>query len=144
MRTDVRVEVFVFEGCPNVEATLERARRAIATANVAADLQLVHIGDDEQARRLRFLGSPTVRVDGADVDPTAATRGDFGMQCRIYLVDGRFERAPPVAWIAAALRGELPEEGSSSPARDCCARAAAGAESGSACPTYRRRGVRYP
>jgi hypothetical protein len=103
----MRVDVLVFDGCPNIETTLERARSAIAAANIEADLRLVRVADEAEAHRLGFLGSPTVRVDGADVDPGAGARDDFGMQCRIYSVDGRFERAPPVDWILEALRGKV-------------------------------------
>jgi hypothetical protein len=100
-----RVEVLVFEGCPNVAVTLERTRAAITTTKLQADVLVVRVADDDEARRLRFLGSPTVRVDGADVDPTAKGRDDFGTQCRLYASPGRVEGAPPVDWIAAALLG---------------------------------------
>jgi hypothetical protein len=103
--SELRVEVLGFDGCPNIEAALQRAHAAIAAARVAAHVHLVRVADDDEARRLRFLGSPSVRVNGADVDPAAAGREDFGMQCRVYAIDGRFEGAPPVDWIAAALRG---------------------------------------
>jgi hypothetical protein len=75
-----RVEILVFEGCPNLEATLERARTAVALANVLADIRLLRIETDAQAKRERFLGSPTVRVDGTDVEPTARQRIDFGLR----------------------------------------------------------------
>jgi hypothetical protein len=117
----MRVDVLIFDGCPNIETTLERARSAIAAANIEADLRLVRVADDAEAQRLGFLGSPTVRVDGADVDRGAAARDDFGMQCRIYSVDGRYDRAPPVDWIIGALKGKESEGASSSPPRGCCA-----------------------
>jgi hypothetical protein len=101
-----RVEVLVFDGCPNVEATLERARAAVVATRAHAEVQLVQVESDEEAKRLRFLGSPTVRVDGVDVDGSAKLRDDFGLQCRIYSVGGRLEGVPPLDWIAAALRGE--------------------------------------
>lgn len=100
------VEVLVFDGCPNVELALERARAAVAGANVPAEVRLVLVDDDEDAKRLRFPGSPTVRVDGIDIDPAAADREQFGLQCRLYSVGGRLDGAPPIDWIASALRGE--------------------------------------
>ena len=121
--TERRIEVMVFEGCPNIELTLERARAAITDTNVAARVLLVHVRTDEDAKRQRFLGSPTVRVDGADVDSSANHRDDFGMQCRIYSVGGHLEGAPPTEWIAAALRGETTPTASPSPSArgGCCA-----------------------
>jgi hypothetical protein len=103
-----RVEVLLFGGCPNGEAALERARAAIREANVAANLTVVRVESDDEATRLRFLGSPTVRVDGVDVDPGAGGRDQFCLQCRVYDVSGRIEGAPPTEWIVSALRGEPP------------------------------------
>lgn len=104
------VEVLFFDGCPNVDLATSRVRQAIASAGVQADVQLVRIEGDDDAVRRRFLGSPTVRVDGSDVDGAAEARTDFGLQCRVYSVDGQLEGAPPVAWIEAALRG-APRQG---------------------------------
>ena len=98
------VEVLVFDGCPSVDVALDRARAAVATANVPADIRLVRVQDDGEAKRLRFLGSPTVRVDGVDIDPSIEDYDHFGLQCRLYSVGGRLEGAPPVEWIASALR----------------------------------------
>ena len=101
------IQVLVLEGCPNIDAALENIRAAIASTKVSADIDIVRIESVEAAVRLRFLGSPTVRVDGIDVESAAEARGDFGMQCRVYAVGGRFSGTPPVAWIAAALAGEI-------------------------------------
>ncbi|WP_394829392.1 hypothetical protein [Pendulispora albinea] len=99
------IEVMMFEGCPHLDQAIERVRWAAADAGVAVDVSVVRIGSLEEAIDRRFLGSPTVRVDGVDVEPGARERRDFSLQCRLYRVGGRLEGAPPVAWIAAALRG---------------------------------------
>lgn len=102
------IEVLVFDGCPNIELTVERARAAVATAGViGADVGVVRVEGEESALEQRFLGSPTVRVNGCDVEPGADARDDFGLQCRLYAVEGRFDGAPPVEWIRAALAGEM-------------------------------------
>ena len=117
------VEVMVFEGCPNVDVALERARAAVSDSKVPASVRLVHVENDHEAQRQRFLGSPTVRVDGRDIDPSAKDRDDFGMQCRVYSVSGRLDGAPPKEWIASALRGESPHVAGSAPPASggCCA-----------------------
>jgi hypothetical protein len=117
-----KVEVLVFEGCPNVEATLAQVRTAIAATNEPADLKIVHVESDEAAVRLRFLGSPTVRVDGIDVDASAGDRDDYGLQCRIYAIDGHLHGVPSAESVASALRGETPRGTKSAPrgGRACC------------------------
>lgn len=118
-----RVEVLFFEGCPNVEMALVRARQAIVTAADSAEVRLVRIGGAGEAMARGFLGSPTVRVDGRDVDDSARARTDFGLQCRVYSVDGRLEGAPPVAWIEAALRGDIIQGVGAQAVLACCSRA---------------------
>jgi hypothetical protein len=97
------VELMYFDGCPNMDLALKHARAAITSAGLHIDVVMTRIGDDAEATRKRFLGSPTVHVDGLDVEPDAGVRDNYGLQCRVYWHDGRLEGAPPSHWIAAAL-----------------------------------------
>ena len=80
----MRVEILYFEGCPNHQPTVELVRQSIDECGVSAQLEEVEVRDDTHARQLRFLGSPTVRVDGVDVEPDADARRDYAMGCRVY------------------------------------------------------------
>lgn len=99
-----RVELLAFDGCPNTAVALERVRLAIDETKVAARVEVVSVESEEDAKRLQFLGSPTVRVDGADIDPTAGSRHDYGLRCRVYPVGTKLEGAPPLDWFVSALR----------------------------------------
>lgn len=116
------IEIVYFAGCPNVELAKARVSEAIQTTGVPARVSLVEVKDADDAIAQRFLGSPSVRVDGVDVEPSARERDDFGMQCRVYVSGDRLEGAPPATWIAAALKGEEVEAGTArkQPAHGCC------------------------
>jgi hypothetical protein len=58
----------------------------------------------ETAQRMRFLGSPTVRVDGVDVEPHAEQRHDYVQACRVYRTDAGFAGQPQESWIRDALK----------------------------------------
>jgi hypothetical protein len=113
------VEVLYFAGCPSVDVAVEHARKAVAAVATGAEVRLVRVEGDEEAIRRQFLGSPTVRVDGLDVESEARSRTDFGMQCRVYWVDGRVVGSPPIDWIERALRGE-PNAGGVAKSTGCC------------------------
>jgi hypothetical protein len=101
----VEIEVLYFDGCPSYERLLPRLRRLVAEAGGdPQQLTLRAVETVEAAIELRFLGSPTVRVDGEDVDPTAGTRSDFGLKCRLYRSGKGQSGSPPDEWIRAALR----------------------------------------
>jgi hypothetical protein len=99
----VTVELLYFDGCPNHGALLQRLERLLRAARVSAKIELRRIPDDDAAQRERFLGSPTVRVDGRDVEPGADDRDDFGLKCRLYQVPTGLRGAPLDAWVLDAI-----------------------------------------
>ena len=99
----MKVELLYFDGCPSYERLLPRLRELVAEVDPSVELELRRVETIEEAERERFLGSPTVRVDGRDVDPGADRRGDFGMKCRIYKAADGLGPLPPDGWITEAL-----------------------------------------
>ena len=100
----MRVELLWWEGCPSHSETLSHLRRILAEERVESEVELVEVETDEQARRERFPGSPTVRLDGADAIP--ADPGEpFSLTCRVYrLRDGRVSPTPDPEDLRAAVR----------------------------------------
>lgn len=99
----MKVELLYFDGCPGSERFLPRLRELVQLAGVGAELELRHVDSVEAAVRERFLGSPTVRVDGVDVEPDVEGRSDFGLKCRLYATPDGLRGAPPVEWVTQAL-----------------------------------------
>src|SRR5260370_42562099 len=91
----MRIEVLYFEGCPNHAPALELVRQVLKEEAISAEVSEVNVSDASTAQELGFLGSPSVRVDGLDVEPAARSVRDYGMMCRTYVVDGRREGSPP-------------------------------------------------
>lgn len=99
----MKVEVFYFDGCPSYEALMPRLRELMAVVGVDAPVELRHVESVQAAKRERFLGSPTLRVNGEDVDPTARERTDFGLKCRLYPSPGALRGTIPDEYVVAAL-----------------------------------------
>lgn len=95
------VEILYFDGCPSFEQVIPRVRELAADAGAQVVLRAVETLEAAEAEQ--FLGSPTIRVDGRDVDPTAAGRTDFGLKCRLYRDGAEHSPVPPETWIRAAL-----------------------------------------
>ena len=101
----MRVEVLYFDGCPNHAPTVERVKQIAADLGLEIGVEEIPVTSVDEAQRLRFLGSPTVRVNGVDIDPAARDRTNYALSCRVYLgVSG----LPPDALIAAALHSSAP------------------------------------
>ncbi len=111
----MNVEVLYFDGCPSHESLLPRLRELMAQAGVDVAVQLTQVESVEAAERERFLGSPTLRIDGEDVDPTASERSDFGLKCRLYPgAEGLRGTVPDELVLAALTRAREPRHASSS------------------------------
>lgn len=98
----MKMEILYFDGCPSHEALLPRVR-ALA-AQHGAEVELRRVETPEAALAERFLGSPSVRVDGEDIEPGTAQRSGFGLTCRVYSTDEGRVPLPPDEWIVDALR----------------------------------------
>ena len=99
---EVRIEVLYFDGCPNHELLLPHLRALLASSGIQADVVLTRIDDADAAERHRFLGSPTVRINGVDVEPDANCRTDFGLKCRLFDTPSGLRGLPTDEWILAA------------------------------------------
>jgi len=66
-------------GCPTERSAPELIRSVMDELGVSAQLRIAPIATDEEARVHRFLGSPTIRGNGMDIDPAARARTDFGL-----------------------------------------------------------------
>lgn len=118
-QTEARfVEVLYFDGCPNHEPAVALVERVANELVITALIRLVNVPDFKTAARKRFLGSPTVRVDGRDVEPGADERSDFVLSCRVYQTESGFEGVPAEQWIRDALLGERSESNGHATASD--------------------------
>jgi hypothetical protein len=80
----VRIEILYFRGCPHYQPTVERVRDVVQAKGLDAEIYEVEVRSEAEAQRLRFLGSPTVRIDGVDIEPSAPDRAEFSLSCRMY------------------------------------------------------------
>jgi hypothetical protein len=99
----VTVELLYWEGCPSHPEARELLEDVLLQRGLDVQIQMRHVGTREQAAELRFPGSPTIRIDGRDVDPTGADDPP-ALTCRIYhLPDGRVSPIPSREQLEEAL-----------------------------------------
>jgi hypothetical protein len=97
----VKVELLFWRGCPSYPDAQRLLEELLAGRDTDVELREVHT--DEEAAALRFPGSPTIRVDGRDIDPMGANAPP-SLSCRIYhLPDGRVSPLPARQQLMEAL-----------------------------------------
>jgi hypothetical protein len=101
----LKVAFQYIDDCPSHEQALERLRKVLVEEGVNVNIDVIKIESDEQAKRLRFLGSPTILLNDIDIDPKA--NNHYGLACRAYqLEDGRISPLPSEDMIRRAIRRE--------------------------------------
>ena len=98
----MRVEVLYFDGCPTYLETERTLREVLAEEGIEAEVELVAVNTDEEARRLRFPGSPTIRVDGRDQFPVPERVG-YALGCRVYATPEGLRGSPTAGMLEEAL-----------------------------------------
>ena len=102
----MKIELLYFDGCPHWLEALEEVNAILKEHQLSTEVELIKVTSQEEAEHTSFLGSPTVRIDGFDVELDIPDSG-YGMECRIYWVEDRPQGRPPQEWIAAAIEAAL-------------------------------------
>jgi hypothetical protein len=99
----VRIDFLYWGGCPSHPEARELLHEVLASRGLDAQVVEREVLSDEEAQELAFPGSPTIRVDGRDVDQRGASARP-SLTCRIYhLPDGRVSPVPSREQLEEAL-----------------------------------------
>jgi hypothetical protein len=99
----VDVEFLYWEGCPSYPEARRLLGEVLAERAIDAEVKVQEVRSQAEAEDLGFPGSPTIRVDGRDVDPDGATARP-ALMCRIYRKpDGGVSPVPTREQLEAAL-----------------------------------------
>lgn len=93
------IEVLFVRDCPNHEPTLRLIDDVGRHLGLQVQIREIEVKDVADAERLSFLGSPSVRIDGRDIEEPVDHARPFSMSCRMYQRSG----VPARALIEAAI-----------------------------------------
>src|SRR5258708_781923 len=97
----VRIEIYYIAGCPNLRTTVKRVWEVLKELELAAAVREVKV--DPKFAVPGFLGSPTVHINGIDIEASARTSKWMGLIWRTYREEGQIDGAPSKQLIRQAL-----------------------------------------
>jgi hypothetical protein len=100
----VKIVLYYWEGCPSHPEAEALLRDVLAERGIDAAIELVEVRTQEEADAVPFPGSPTIHIDGRDVDEEGAARSRSALNCRIYTTEeGHVSPVPTRAQLERAL-----------------------------------------
>jgi len=103
------VEILYTDECPFWKEALKLIESVVRESRMEISIKNTKVSSVTEAKRLKFPGSPTVRINGVDIDPAVKeTEGYVG--CRIYRYKGRMYEYPPREMIKSALGSMVKEK----------------------------------
>ncbi len=80
----MRIEVLYFRDCPNYPVVVDRLTAILLEEGLQAEISQIEIKDASSAEMLNFTTSPTIRINGLDMDPDFRAPSERGLACRWY------------------------------------------------------------
>ncbi len=80
----MKIELLYFDGCPHHRPTRELIDTTLSELGLDAEVEETDVRDQREAERHRFVGAPSIRVDGADIEPGADAQTEYALGRRMY------------------------------------------------------------
>jgi hypothetical protein len=101
----MKIELLYFDGCPSWQAGLENLKAALQQEGISEEIDVIEIKDDEQAAREKFLGSPSIRINGRDL--WFEERDNYSLSCRVYATPEGVKGSPTVDMLRAKIKAAI-------------------------------------
>jgi hypothetical protein len=79
MDKTIPVHILYSQGCPNLTPTIDLIDRVASDIGAGVTVERVLVTSQEEAVKLRCLGSPTIQINGMDIEPGAGESMAFGL-----------------------------------------------------------------
>lgn len=109
----MNIQLLWFEDCPNHEPAEKMLAEVLHELGVTEPIERIEVPDVETGRKVGFPGSPTIRINGNDIEPQWESSGDYSLRCRLYMTSEGLRGLPERDWIMKAV--ERAQEGSGRP-----------------------------
>ncbi len=98
----MKIELLYFEGCPSWKTGFENLQIALQNIGFPNSIELIQVSGDEDAKREKFLGSPSFRVDGVDL--WEEKRDSYSLSCRVYPTPEGMKGSPTILMLEEVIQ----------------------------------------
>ncbi|MFQ5453256.1 MAG: DUF2703 domain-containing protein [Candidatus Zixiibacteriota bacterium] len=103
----MKIEFLYFDGCPNHLQALNDLKKTLTEMAIDSDIKIIEINNNQDAVEKRFLGSPSIRINGKDIEIEENESTEYSMRCRRYRSGSEILGYPPKNLITAILKKNM-------------------------------------
>jgi hypothetical protein len=97
----MKIQLLYFDDCPSCQNALALLQEALGAVGRSDPIEMIEITDEADVQRWKFIGSPTIRIDG--IDPFDQGTSNYGMECRVYPTPDGLKGWPTKEMLVEAL-----------------------------------------
>ena len=101
--SEIRAQLLWFADCPHHEAAESLLRATLDAHGIDTPIERIEVPDERTGRAVTFPGSPTIRINGRDIEPGWTPCTDCTPRCRLYPTPDGLRGLPPATWITDAI-----------------------------------------
>ncbi len=98
----MKIELLYFDGCPSRQTALDNLKSVLREEGITESVNILEIVNDEQAQQEKFLGSPSIRINGNDL--WFKQRANYSLSCRVYATPEGIKRWPTVDMLRSKIK----------------------------------------
>ena len=107
MDKDTQFDMLYFDDCPSWKTAAALLEQVVERMDLAAGIDLVRVETDEEAQEQRFVGSPSIRLNGKDLFPV--DHDHYALGCRVYQTPEGMRGWPTEAMLIDSIRERIGE-----------------------------------
>jgi hypothetical protein len=108
---DLKIDILYIDGCPSKDKVERMIKQVLDELDVSgAKVVSTVVTTYSQAETLKFVGSPTIRINDADIEPDIDRQTEFGLNPRTYKFKGVEQDVPDLRWLKDAVRKAKKDE----------------------------------
>jgi len=100
----MKIEFLYFGDCPNYLLALDILDEVLSDEGLDWPVEMILVTSQEIAESQKFLGSPSIRIDGEDLEYSPSEKKEYGLKCRVYQANGKTQGFPTEQLIRSAIQ----------------------------------------
>ena len=97
----MKIEFYYFDGCPSHKPAYENLRVVLLEKGIESEIESIKVNSREDAEKLNFQGSPSIRINGKDIE---GKDEGYSYSCRVFKIDGKLTGFPTKEYLSEKIK----------------------------------------